>query len=248
MVILVIDDESTARSLIKNIIERDESVHEVHEASNLKDGIAKIKEVNPKLVFLDIEMPQEAGTEIFNHISRDDVSFELVFCTAYSEYAVNAFELNAIDYILKPIRPSRVLDVIKKVESAFNQQDIQMRLHELRETLKNQQFRKIGVPVQDGIEFIPLDDIIHLVADGMYTKIVRRSGASLMVSKPLKFFNRLTEMGMPFYRPHRSHIFNLHFMKQFVKRDGNYIRLENDEMIPLSKEKREEFLLLIADL
>ncbi|TVQ77274.1 MAG: DNA-binding response regulator [Flavobacteriales bacterium] len=249
MKIVVIDDEPTARSLIKNIVQRleDDSV-KVFEAANLPEGVALIKRVKPKLVLLDIEMPIQSGTEIFSYFNKDEIDFELVFCTAYSEYAVKAFEMNAVDYILKPIRPSRVLEVIEKVKKHYNQQEIQIRLQELRETLNSQKFRKIGLPVHDGIIFVSIDSIIRLEADGMYTTVFQSDGESIVVSKPLKFFSKLLEVGMPFYRPHRSHIINMHFIKQFIKRDGNYILLDNEHIVPLSKDKREEFLLLIAEL
>lgn len=249
MKIVIIDDEPTARSLIRHIISRENAVsYEIFEAADLLEGVAIIKAEKPKLVFLDIEMPNQQGIEIFSYFEDDEIDFEIVFCTAYSDYAINAFEMNAIDYILKPVRPNRIIEVLKKVETSFNQKQIQMRLHELKESLRNQQFRKIGVPVNDGIVFIPIENIVYLMADGMYTNIHRVDGKTLTVSKPLKYFNRLIGVGMPFYRPHRSYIINLHFLKQYVKRDGNYILLDNDEMIPLSKEKKDEFLLLISDL
>ncbi|MCC5917969.1 MAG: response regulator transcription factor [Cryomorphaceae bacterium] len=249
MKIVVIDDESTARSLLKNILYRiDKSAFEIFEAGNLKDGVDVIKREKPKLVFLDIEMPNEQGIEIFKYFQKDEITFELVFSTAYSEYALTAFEMNAIDYILKPIRPKRVLEVVEKVQNAFNAKDIQTRLFELKQSLTTQSFQKIGVPVYDGIIFLLLDDIIHLEADGMYTNIFMKDGESLMVSKPLKFFDRLVQSGKPFYRPHRSHIFNIQFLKQYVKRDGGYILLDNDHILPLSKDRKDEFVQLISDL
>lgn len=249
MKIVIIDDEPTARSLLKNIINRlDEESLRVHEASDLAEGVALIKRVKPKLVFLDIEMPRQLGTEIFKYFNKDEIDFELVFCTAYSEYAVKAFEMNAVDYILKPIRPNRVIEVIEKVQKNFNQKEIQNRLQELRESLNTQKFRKIGVPVQDGIIFVPIDTIVRLEADGMYTTIFTKNNEKLVISKPLKYFSKLMDSGLPFYRPHRSHIINLHCIKQFIKKDGNHILLDNEHIVPLSKEKREEFLSLISEI
>lgn len=177
MKIVIVDDEPTARSLIRHIISREyQDAYEVFEASNLREGVEVIKTEKPKLVFLDIEMPNQQGIEIFSYFENEDIDFEIVFCTAYSDYAVNAFEMNAIDYILKPVRPNRVVEVLKKVESSYSQKQIQMRLYELRESLRNQHFRKIGVPVNDGIVFIPIEDIVFLLADGMYTNIYKVNG------------------------------------------------------------------------
>jgi two-component system LytT family response regulator len=249
MRILVIDDEPKARSLLKNIISKlDDDQYEVYEAEDLQSGVKMIRQIKPKLVFLDIEMPNEQGTEILNYFDPEEINFEIVFSTAYSDYALRAFELNAIDYLLKPIRPKKVIDVVKRVRESYNQLTIQKKLHELKETLSQSNFEKIGVPIKDGIKFIALSNIIHLEADGMYTKIHIRNNSSLLISKPLKFFNHILEGETTFYKPHRSHIFNMQYLEQYVKRDGNYALLENGHIIPIAKDKREEFVSLISTI
>ncbi len=200
------------------------------------------------MVFLDIEMPREQGTRIFEYLDKNEITFHLVFTTAYGDFALEAFEMNAIDHIMKPIRAKRIYEVIEKTEELKKQKKLHAKIQELKEVIQSGNFDKIGVPVQDGITFIKLEDIIHLAADGMHTKIYCADRSPLLISKPLKFFNRLLERGKTFYRPHRSHIFNLKYLKQFVRRDGNYILLDNDTTVPLSKEKKEEFLKLISDL
>lgn len=247
MKIVVIDDEPKARSLLKNVIGRlEDELYQVFEAEDLRSGVEIIKREHPKLVFLDIEMPNEQGTEILNYFDPGEVDFEIVFSTAYSDYALRAFEMNAIDYILKPIRPKKVLDVIHRVKEAHSQENIQEKLYELKQSLANKSFDKLGVPVKDGIRFLKLDDIIHLEADGMYTKIYTINDQSIMVSKPLKFFAHLANAGSTFYKPHRSHIFNIKYLKQYVKKDGNYALLENENVVPIAKDKRDEFVELIT--
>ena len=247
MKIVIIDDESKARSLLRNVIKRlDDDTYEVFDAEDLSSGVSIIKREQPKLVFLDIEMPNEQGTEILNYFENDEINFEICFSTAYSEYALRAFEMNALDYILKPIRPKKILEVIQKVRENFNQEGIQEKLQELKKSLNANNFNKIGLPVKDGIRFVELVDIINLIADGMYTKVYINDEKPILISKPLKFFNHLIEAGNTFYKPHRSHIFNIKYLKQYIKKDGNYVLLENDQTIPISKEKRDEFLSLIS--
>lgn len=247
MKIVIIDDESKARSLLRNVIKRlDDDTYEVFDAEDLSSGVSIIKREQPKLVFLDIEMPNEQGTEILNYFENDEINFEICFSTAYSEYALRAFEMNALDYILKPIRPKKILEVIQKVRENFNQEGIQEKLQELKRSLNANNFNKIGLPVKDGIRFVELVDIINLIADGMYTKVYIKDEKPILISKPLKFFNHLIEAGNTFYKPHRSHIFNIKYLKQYIKKDGNYVLLENDQTIPISKEKRDEFLSLIS--
>jgi two-component system LytT family response regulator len=250
MDIIIIDDEVKARSLIRNIMLQSSynSIGKILEAENLREGVQLIKEHHPQVVLLDIEMPNEQGIEILNYFDTDAIDFELVFTTAYSEYAVQAFEMNAIDYILKPIRPKRLMEVINRIKESFDRNDIQNRLEELRKSLKEHNFNKIGLPVVDGIEFVPIDSIVHLKAEGMYTHVFTLNENARVVSKPLKFFDVLLDSGKTFYRPHRSHIVNLTFLKNYVRTDGNYIVLENGGQIPISKEKKDEFLNLVTQL
>lgn len=247
MKIVIIDDEQKARSLLINVIQRiEEHDFELFEAADLASGVKLIKREQPKLVFLDIEMPNEQGTEILNYFDPLEVNFDIVFATAYSEYALRAFEMNAIDYILKPIRPKKIIEIVKRIHASHHQENIQQKLQELKASLTNNSFDKIGVPVQDGLRFLKIETIVHLEADGMYTKIFTSDNTPLLISKPLKFFNRLLETADTFYKPHRSHIINLRYLKQYIKKDGNYAVLENDNIIPISKDKREEFVSLIS--
>lgn len=248
MEIVIIDDESKARSLLTNIVQNEcDFVSSILEASNLKDGVELIRKNNPQLVFLDIEMPNQQGIEIFNYFTKNEIDFEVVFTTAYSQYALQAFEMNAIDYILKPLRPKRVVEVVEKVHKYQDKSNINVKFEELREVLKTKKFNKIGLPVNDGILFLPLNEIIHMKADGMYTTFHTVNKDKILVSKPLKHFEHIVENGTGFYRPHRSHIFNISFLKKYVKKDGNYVILENDHIVPISKDKREEFLKIISE-
>ncbi|MEZ4937283.1 MAG: response regulator [Crocinitomicaceae bacterium] len=117
MKILIIDDESKARSLLVNVLkEAGHKETEIYTASNLEEGVNAIREIEPQLVFLDIEMPKQPGTDLLNYFKKEEITFEIVFTTAYSQYAIQAFEMNAIDYLLKPIRPPKVLDVVERVK------------------------------------------------------------------------------------------------------------------------------------
>ena len=247
MNILIIDDESGARNLLKNIlIESNQELTQLFEADNLLDGVDIIKSHQIDLVFLDVEMPNHRGTEILNFIPLEDVSFNLVFTTAYSEYALKAFDMNAIDYLLKPLRPSKVIEAFEKAKKINETDDISTRLEELKNSLQSNKFSKIGLPVSEGIKFVEIEKIINLEADGMYTKIYLQDKSAELISKPLKFFADIIENMDLFYRPHRSHLINLKYIKQYIKKDGNYLVLENDFIVPVSKDKKAELIELIS--
>lgn len=244
---LIIDDETRARSLLKNIINQSSFEFDgVLEAPTLLEGIELIKKHQIDIVFLDVEMPHHRGTEIFDFLDIEEFSFALIFTTAYSDYALKAFELNAVDYILKPLRPSKIEESIQKVIDQNQKDGVTQKLEELKSALNSSQFNKIGLPLSDGIVFVEIEEIIHLEADGMYTNVFTENNGKILISKPLKHFVNLLEDKELFYRPHRSHVVNLKYMKQYVKKSGNYIVLSNENIVPVSRDKREEFTSILT--
>lgn len=245
---LIIDDEKKAREVLHILVnENCPKITQIFEASSLLEGIEIIKKEQPRLVFLDIEMPEHSGLDIFNFVNKDDYEFEIIFTTAYSQYALQAFQLSAVDYLLKPVRPSSVKEAVDKVLSLMGNSQVSQRLEELRESLKSNGFKKIGLPYADGIKFVNFQDIVMLKADGMYTKVSTIT-QTILVSKPLRYFAELLENIKSFYRPHRSYIVNLAFIKEYVKKDGGYILMENDELVSISNDKKEEFLNIVSSI
>lgn len=249
MVILVVDDEKKARNLLVTILsEYCDDITAIHQASNLTEGVSSIREYKPNVVFMDIEMPDYLGIEVLDFLDKEEVSFQLIFTTAYSDYAIKAFEINAIDYLLKPLRPNHIKRALKKAKHQINQGVIYKQLESFKKSQTNpsvNSFDKIGVPITNGILFVELSDIICLEADGMYTKIWLKGKKPEITSKPLKHFTKILGDLSMFYRPHRSFLINLQSVIQYSKKDGATITLENGKDIALSRNKREHFLDLI---
>lgn len=246
---LIIDDESKARNLLRVLIQENcKNIDEILEAEDLLKGVAMIKAHRPQLVFLDIEMPGHTGLEILDFINKDDFNFEIIFTTAYSEYAIQAIQLSALDYILKPVRGSKVKEAVDKAVNFLGKSKINQRLDELREVFQSNSFKKIGLPVSNGVEFVHFEDIIMMEAEGMYTRITTAQQESLLISKPLKYFVETLQKIPAFYRPHRSYLINLQHIKKYVKSDGGYIVMDNDQAVSISKDKTEEFMLLMQNI
>lgn len=246
---IIIDDERKARNLLRILIEENcPKITQIFEAEDLLSGVAIIKKEEPNIVFLDIEMPEHSGLEILDFIEKDVVNFEIIFTTAYSEYAIQAFQLSAIDYLLKPIRGSQVKEAVEKAIHFIGKSQINVKLDELRKSLSSSNFNKIGLPISDGIKFVAFDEIIMMEADGMYSKISTTSESELLISKPLKHFVELLKNIPVFYKPHRSFFINLKFIKQYVKSDGGYILMDNNKTVSISKEKKEEFLNIVQNI
>lgn len=249
MNVLVIDDESKARSLLSAILkEYCQNIDEIYEASNLLEGVAIIKSKAIDVLFLDIEMSQHSGLELFDFIAVEEVNFEIIFTTAYSEYAIQAFEFSAIDYLLKPLRPNKVKEAVEKAQQSWSQNQLQQRLTELKQSLSSERFSKLALPVEDGILFVKLDEIFVLEADGMYTTFYLSQKRKIVISKPLKYFVELLEHKDLFYKPHRSYLVNLKYLQKVVKKEGTYLEMENEMRIPVSKEKKDELFTILQDL
>lgn len=249
MKVVLIDDERKARSVLKILLEENcPKVTQVFEAEDLLSGVAMIKKEQPELVFLDIEMPEHSGLEIVDFLDKEAYSFEIIFVTAYSEYAIQAFQLSAIDYLLKPVRLTQVKEAVEKAIYQIGKTQLNNKLEELKNNFTNKGFKKIALPFADGIKFVNFEDIIVLEADGMYTKITISNASEILVSKPLKHFVELLEGQPMFYKPHRSFLINLSFIKEYIKKDGGYIVMDNDKAVSISKDKKEAFLSIVSSM
>lgn len=239
---LIIDDEKKARNLLQVLLEENcPQITNIESADNLPKGIKLIHSFKPDIVFLDIEMPGYSGLQLLDFLTPEQINFEIIFTTAYSEYAIKAFELNAIDYLLKPLRDDQIESAVKKAISQIGKSRVGERLEELKKSFKATNIRKIGLPVSNGVLFVEFDDIIMLEADRMYTKIFTQNDGDVLISKPMKFFIDLLKDSNEFYRPHRSFLINLKHIKQYVNQDGGYIVMDNQQTVGISREKKDEF-------
>lgn len=246
---LIIDDEAKARSLLNIILQENcEEISEIFEASTLLSGVEIIKKEEPKLIFLDIEMPEHSGLEILNFIDKTNYNFEIIFVTAYSEHAVRAFELSAVDYLLKPARPTKVKGAVQKALSQLGKSRISIKLEELKKSLTALNYKKVGLPHSNGTKFVNFEDIIVLEADGMYTKVSMVNSDDVLVCKPLRFFDSVLADNINFYRIHRSFLINLMYMTEYVKKEGGYVVMENGKNVSISKDNKEEFLTIVKSI
>ena len=243
---VIIDDEDKAKRLLRVLVEENcPQITEIKEASNLPEGVSLINEFKPEIIFLDIEMPGYSGIQLLDFFSPSQINFEIIFTTAYSEYAIKAFQLNAIDYLLKPLRDEQVANAVEKAIAQRGKSQVSQRLEELKNTLNSSSVRKIGLPVSNGVLFVKFDDIILLEADRMYTKVFTKGEGEILVSKPMKYLTDMLEGSSEFYRPHRSYLINLKHIKQYVNQDGGYIIMDNDQTASISREKKDEFFEVI---
>lgn len=239
---VLIDDEKNALEmmewLLKNYCPQAEIVAMCNSSANGIDAINKLK---PDIVFLDIEMPNMNGFDMLEKF--DKLFFDVVFCTAYDQFAIKAFKYSALNYLLKPVDPDDLKATINRIEekkSSLSREQFDLLIHNLRESGKTTP-QRIALTTGDGLIFVPTADIIYCEAESNYTNVVLSGGRKILVSKVLKDIDE-TLSGPDFYRVHSSFLININHIRKFVRGEGGYIIMDNDATVSISRSKRQEFM------
>lgn len=232
---IIVDDELNARLSLRGIVEENfPEISIVAESKDVPSAVKAIHEFKPDLVFLDISMPGYSGLELLKFFDESQINFKIIFVTAFSEYAINAFELSAVGYILKPVRVDALKSALNKVLG--NNNDLE-KLKTLQSNMENALDKKVALNTGDGITFLELHNILYLKADGSYTHFYTTDKHKITVAKKISDFERLEAMGN-FLRIHRSHIVNLARIQKILKQDGGMVIMENGETLSISAERK----------
>ena len=235
---IIVDDELNARLALRGILEENfPEIEIVAENHDVPSAVKSIHAHKPELVFLDIAMPGYSGLELLKFFDESQINFKIVFVTAYAEYAINAFELSAVDYILKPVR----IEALQRALSKLNNNKSSESLTVLQNNLEMPQNKKIALNTGDGITFIELQDILYLKADGSYTHFFISNKNKITVSKKISEFERLEQVG-DFMRIHRSHLINLERIQKIVRQDGGTVIMDNGDELSISSDRKTTLL------
>ena len=244
---VIVEDEEMARNVLKSLLAQYcQDVMVCAEADDIVSGKNMRETFRPDLVFLDIEMPGGSGFKLLTSI--DNVDFEVVFVTAYEQFAIKAIRHDALDYILKPIDPKELVAAVEKVKEAKYKKTLKKQYDNLLKNIDPEQLvvRKISISTTDKIHLIDVDDIIRCESDNYYTIIYFKDGTSLMVSKTLKEMDQKLQE-YDFVRTHKSHLVNMRCIKNFIK-DEMMVLMTDDTKVPVSKRKKELILEVINNL
>ncbi len=201
-------------------------------------GALAINKYQPDVVFLDIEMPNYSGFELLGFFS--EINFEIIFITAYSQYAVKAFEASAVDYILKPVMIDKLESAVEKLKTRLEASDAMQRIRTLKDNFAEDRIQKIAVPVLDGMIFLRIALISHINAEGSYARILLTDGSNVLVSKKLKYFESILNNHPNFFRVHRSHLINIDCVNKY-SRNQSSLTMENGQEISIARDKRADF-------
>lgn len=236
---IIIDDEKAARNVLSNLLNLAHSNVEVLEAcSNLPEAVISIRKHKPDVVFLDVEMPQFSGYEIVKFF--DEIDFQIVFVTAYDKYAVKAFEMNAADYLVKPIQRVRLKASIDRVMERCTTKSQLVNYHSVLEQMEQQNSSTLTISESGQKMILRTTQIIAIQAQGSYCEIMLESGEKRLVSKHIGWMERELEQEMNLFRSHKSWIVNLKSIVA-IQSSKELLVLENGIQAKLSRFKKEGF-------
>lgn len=242
---IIIDDELMARTLLQGMLEEYcKDIRVTASCNDLPSGVKSIRKLKPDIVFLDIEMPGHSGLELLDFFDEEELSFSIVFTTAYNQYAIQAFRLSAIDYLLKPVAPDELEAAVARCLKEQNRKNYTI----LKQNLETGASRKLAIYTVDSIKFIETTRILFLKAEGAYTHVMLSDGSRMVASRSLKVFEDMLSGNDFFYRCHKSYIVNLAQVTDYVKADGGYLIVTGKYEVSVSSEKTETVLKKIAAL
>lgn len=237
---IIIDDEAKSRDTLSRMLAKYcPHAHVVGMANSVESGYELILNTRPDLVFLDVEMPPYTGFDLLKKF--DDISFEVIFTTAFDKYAINAIKFCALDYLLKPIDIEELILAIDKMRKRNSQQNIDERLVHLLKNVQGNKNNKIAIPTQEGLEFVASDQIVRCEAQGSYTLLFMKDNKQVLSSRTLKEFESLL-ISQGFYRIHHTHLINLDYIQKYHKGNGGYVVIKDGISIPVSRRKKDDFL------
>lgn len=235
---VIIEDEPQAVTLLKNILaSKFPNVEVLADFDKISIAAKYIKQHKPNFVFLDVQLNGELGIDIANHLTKEELDFEIIFTTAYGGFALEAFALSAVDYVLKPINEERLIEAVNRVLKKHQVSLEQLKI--LQEVSTTDKIEKIVLSMNEKKIIVNVNDIIFLKADNVYTEFYLNNGIKQVVSKPLKEYELLLSQSN-FYKSHRSYIINTNHIKSYLKSSAE-IEMQNGLRVSLSRDKKKEF-------
>lgn len=233
---IIIEDEKRARMLLKALLQDHcPEVKVLGDFADLESGVESIKRNSPDLVFLDIELPGSSGLQILDFFKDDEINFSIIFVTAYNEYAIQAFKLSAVDYVLKPINVEKLKEAV-----AHYQQQKQKQIRQL-DALKTNLYeskKKIVIPSRDDFQYIDPEDVLYVKAEGSYCQFHLRNNKRILMSRNLKYVEEMIQSFPLLQRVHKSFIVNINEITNYNRGTGK-IQLKDGTELQATGEKME---------
>lgn len=245
---VIIEDDPFQMEIISDLLSGSfPSVKIISKAFNAKDGIEQISKGRPDLVFLDIDLPDRSGFEVLQELRGH--FFDIIFVTAHEKFALNAYQYDAISFLIKPVKKEDISNALNKLNQKrrdqYSVQQVQGMIRELKDLYDNNQ--KIAVPTVKEINFIRVNEILRMEADGNYTTIYLSNGSPMLASIQLGEYEKQLSPDK-FFRIHDKHLVNLRFVKTLTKGESSTVIMEDNSQLPLSRRRKEDFMKAVGKL
>lgn len=242
---IIVDDETKARSALRNLLkEYCPDVTVVNEADGVVAAFEAVGESSPDLVFLDIQLKDGTGFDFLKELS--EVSFQVIFVTAYDQYAIKAFKYSALDYLLKPINSKDLIESVKRARHMNRKEEVAPKLEVLMSNNQTSD-KRIVLKTSDSIHIVNIKDIVRCEADSNYTNIYLNQGKKILISKSLKEFDAmLSESG--FLRVHSAHLINIDYLERIRKTRTGELFMKDSSIIPVSASRKQSLMKILDGL
>ena len=247
--VVILDDERSAVTVLKHKLFRSfpEDVDIVGTFEDPETALAEIKNLRPDILFLDVEMPGMNGLEFLEQIPEK--TFEVIFTTAYQQYAIEAIRKSAFDYLVKPIDESDLRRAVeramkKKADASHHTVPQKQEINTLIQSLRNahNMVAKLGVPTTDGIMFIPVSEIVRMEGNGSYSTIYTSDKKKWVASKNLSELEEMLAAQPQFFRTHKSHLINLNHVSRYLRGEGGSVIMSDGSEVEVARRRKEDFL------
>jgi len=245
---IIIEDEPVSREMLTLMLQRyKDDIEIIDTCSNPTDGIESIAKHEPDLIFLDIQMPKMNGFDMLKKIPS--INFEVIFTTAFDQYAINAIRISALDYLLKPVDDEDLAVAIDKCKERLQSKKPGKQFENLFNNLinKNPLDKTLALAASDGISFVKMCDILRVEANGRYAKFFLLNKETILISKTLGDFEEILSANQ-FFRIHDSSIINLNHVKKYIRGDGGTVILSDNTELDVARRRKEDFIKLIPKL
>ncbi|MBN9385084.1 MAG: response regulator transcription factor [Chitinophagaceae bacterium] len=243
---VIVEDEPSNVVILEGMIQDFcPNVSILGKAANALKAEALIRETNPDLVFMDVEMPYGSGFDVLDKLKP--VDFEVIFFTAFNDYALRAFRYSALDYLLKPVSIIELKDAVGRAERNIRLKNFDQRLDVFFDNMKklSSDIPKIGLPGKSGIVFVPVSDVMYIEASRGYTHIFIKDKGKITSSKNISEYEALLP-GNKFYRAHHSYLINLAYVSGYQRGRGGFIELEDGAVIEVAVRRKEELMIRLG--
>jgi len=239
--VLIIEDEVHQQELLVSHLQAFPEFNVMDIASNINDGKVLLEKHAPDLVFMDVMLPPHTSFDLLNSLSS--IPFEIIFTTSFEEYAVRAFRLSAIDYLLKPVDKEQLVSALEKFKQKKSVSDSAIHIKNLLTNLNVSQanLAKVALPTLTGFIFVPVKDIVRCESDNTYTTFFTLDKRKIIVSKTLKECEQMLA-DYHFFRIHNSHLINMDYVTEYLKGEGGVIKMTDGSHLDVSRRRKDEFL------